>query len=252
MGAWDGIVGVGNEDNDDNDDNEDQGGRRFGAVVFDLDGTLVDTEALHLAASHHAARAVLGRDVSAAVARASLGYPLPVSMAIVARGAGCDPAEEPRVAPDLVTAFLAYYGAHQAEMVRLFPGVPSVLAELRRRGYRLALLSNKLRDWGRAEVDAVGLAPLLDLVVLLEDMPEPKPAAAAVAPVLAALDLAADRILLIGDGAADVGCAHAAGAAAAVALWGTAARDATVREALLALEPAYAFARPEDVLAYCP
>jgi phosphoglycolate phosphatase-like HAD superfamily hydrolase len=137
-------------------------------------------------------------------------------------------------------------------MVRPFPGVPAVLAELRRRGYPLALLSNKLRAWGRAELEDVGLAPLLDVVVFMEDMPEPKPAAAALDPVLAALALAADRILLIGDGAADVGCARAAGATAAVALWGTAGREPAARESLLALGAARTFEHPSDVLTYCP
>jgi HAD superfamily hydrolase (TIGR01509 family) len=224
-------------------------------VVFDLDGTLVDTEALHLAASHHAARAVLGRDVSAEVARASLGRPLPLSMAVIAGGAGDGPgdrAEVDTMVPALMDAFLAFYGAHQAAMVRPFPGVPAVLAELRRRGYPLALLSNKLRAWGRAELEDVGLAPLLDVVVFMEDMPEPKPAAAALDPVLAALALAADRILLIGDGAADVGCARAAGATAAVALWGTAGREPAARESLLALGAARTFEHPSDVLTYCP
>lgn len=229
-----------------------KGRQPFGAVVFDLDGTLVDTEALHLAASHHAARVVLGGDVSAEVARASLGRPLPVSMAVIAGGTGRDPAAAAQVAPDLVAAFLAYYGAHQADLIRPFPGVPAMLAELRRRDYPLALLSNKLRDWGQAELDSVGLAPLLDVAIFVEDMPAPKPAAAALDPVLASLGLAADRILLIGDGAADVGSARAAGAIAAVALWGTAGRESAAREALLALGAAYAFERPADVLTYCP
>jgi phosphoglycolate phosphatase-like HAD superfamily hydrolase len=86
----------------------------FEAIVFDLDGTLVDTTALHIASSHHAARVVLGRDVAMASVRASLGRPLPESMAVVARGAGLTAAADlARTVPALVTAFLAHYAAHQ-------------------------------------------------------------------------------------------------------------------------------------------
>lgn len=222
--------------------------RRFDAVVFDLDGTLIDTRALHVAASHDAARAVLGRDASEAIVDASLGRPLPDSMRVVARGMGvADGVEVERMVPALVASFLAYYAAHQREMVHPFSGVPAMLAELRRRGYPLALLSNKLRDWGRAEVAGMGLAPWFAVAVFAEDMPAPKPAAAALDPVLAVLGLPAARVLLVGDGAADIACARAAGAQAAAALWGGEAP-----EALLALAPDFTLRTLGDLLTLCP
>ncbi len=221
--------------------------RPFEAVVFDLDGTLVDTAALHIAASHHAARVALGHAVDEATIRASLGRPLPESMAVVAHGASMPAdAEFDRTVPALVAAFLDYYAAHQAELVRLFPGVPETLAALRRRGYLLGLLSNKLQDWGRTELDALGLAAHFAVTVFAEDMPTPKPAGAALDPVLAALGAPAGRILLVGDGAADIGTAQAAGACAAAALWG-----AVDPASLLALDPDYALRSMDELLALC-
>jgi phosphoglycolate phosphatase-like HAD superfamily hydrolase len=222
-------------------------GRSFDAVVFDLDGTLVDTTALHIAASHYAARAALRRDVSAQVVNESLGWPLPESMAVIARGAGLSsrPAAA-RATPRLIEAFLDYYAGHQDELARAFPGVPHMLATLRRCGYPLGLLSNKLRDWGRAELAALELAPYFAVTVFAEDMPAPKPAGSAFDPILAVLGQAPERILLVGDGVADVGCARAAGAKVAAALWGVA--DPAP---LLALAPDYALRSLDTLLALC-
>lgn len=223
--------------------------RRVDALAFDFDGTLVDTRALHMAASFHAAPAVLGRDVDVATVRASLGLPLPDSMRVIATGvigggaSSVDGAAIERAIPALVASFLAYYTAHQRRMVHLFPGVPETLAELRRRGYPLALLSNKLRDWGRAELADIGLAEQFAVTVFAEDMPVPKPSGAALAPVLAALGLPATRVLLVGDGAADIACARDAGAPVAAALWG-----AVAPTALLALKPDYILQTIGDVL----
>jgi HAD superfamily hydrolase (TIGR01509 family) len=222
--------------------------RQCDGLIFDLDGTLVDTAALHVAATHHAALAVLGRDIDTATVRASLGRPLPESMDVVARGAGLSAAvDRARLVPALVATFLDHYTAHEVDLVRLFPGVPETLAELRRRGYPLALLSNKLREWGRAELQALGLAGYFAVAVFAEDMPRPKPAREALAPALEALGLPARRVLLVGDGAADIGCARAAGARAVAALWG-----AVVPEELLALRPDYALQGIADLLDLCP
>lgn len=223
-------------------------GRRFDVVVCDLDGTLVDTAALHIASSHHAVESVLGREVTDETVHLSLGRPLPESVAVLARGAGiASDAEVARVTPPLITAFLDYYAAHQASFVRLFPGVAQTLATLRDRGYQLAVLSNKLRDWGRIEMDALGLAAQFAVSVFADDMPEAKPSGRALDPVLAALDVLPGRVLLVGDGAADMLCARAAGARSAAALWGALA-PGPLRD----LAPDYLLDAPQDLLAVCP
>jgi pyrophosphatase PpaX len=222
--------------------------RPFGAVVFDLDGTLVDTAALHVAASHHAALEVLGRDVDETTVRASLGHPLPTSMAVLARGAGlASEADVSRAVPALMESFLAYYRAHQDELVAPFPRVPATLATPQKRGYRLGLLSNKLRDWGRAELGTLGLAPYFAVTVFAEDMPAPKPAAAALKPVLGALRVGPSDVLVVGDSAADVECARAAGAVAALALWG-----AMGPTELPPVRPDYVLSAIEEILNLCP
>jgi phosphoglycolate phosphatase len=205
-------------------------------VVFDLDGTLVDTAGLHVAATQAAAEAVLGHAVAPDLVARSLGLPLQESMRLIS-------ADDAQVAP-LMAAFLRYYSAHEGEGAQLFPATIPTLTALQGAGMPLALLSNKLRAWGLAEIARLGLAPYFAQVVFAEDMPVPKPSPLALDPLLRTFALSAARVLLVGDSVGDLRCAQAAGALAGAALWGP--HDPAP---LLAAQPAYAFYRMDDILA---
>ncbi len=205
-------------------------------IVFDLDGTLVDTAALHVAATQAAAHAVFGMPAPAALVARSLGQPLPDSMRVVSDARGH--------IPELMVAFMEYYADHEGEAARCFAEAIPTLAALRDAGLPLALLSNKLRAWGQAEIARLGLLPYFARVVFVEDMPTPKPSGQALQPILTALGIPAARTLLIGDGLSDLHCARAAGALSGAALWGP--HDPVP---LLAAHPTYAFRAMGEVLA---
>jgi phosphoglycolate phosphatase len=205
-------------------------------VAFDLDGTLVDTAGLHVAATQAALRAVFGHAAPAALVARSLGHPLPESMAIVSDGRG--------QIQELMAAFLLYYADHADEGVLPFPDAIPTLAALRGAGVPVALLSNKLRVWGQAEIARLGLAPYLAAVIFMEDMPVPKPDPQALTPLLHAFRVVPARVLVIGDGLADLHCAQAAGALAGAALWGP--HDPAP---LVAAHPDYAFHQMREILA---
>ena len=158
-------------------------------VVFDLDGTLVDTAGLHVAATQAAAQAVLGHAVAPEVVARSLGQPLQESMHLIS-------VDEAQIAP-LMAAFLRYYTAHEGKGAQPFPAAIPTLTALRAAGVPLALLSNKLRAWGAAEIARLGLAPYFAQVVFAEDMPVPKPSPLALDPLLRAFALPPARVLLI-------------------------------------------------------
>src|SRR5262252_1953080 len=111
------------------------------ALVFDLDGTLVDS-APDL---HRCLNAVLAeqgrRPVSLADIRAMVGDG---AAKLVERGfADTGAAVEPAALPDLVQRFLRHYSAGRHALTRAFPGVVDTLAVLRERGYRLGVCTNK-------------------------------------------------------------------------------------------------------------
>jgi HAD superfamily hydrolase (TIGR01509 family) len=205
-------------------------------VVFDLDGTLVNTAGLHVAATQAAVRAVFGQEAPPTLVARSLGCPLPESMAIVSDGRGQIPA--------LMAAFLAHYADHEAAGAQPFADAIPTLMALHTAGMPVALLSNKLRAWGQAEIARLGLAPWLARAVFAEDMPLPKPDPQALAPLLHTFHVTPARVLVIGDGLADLHCAQAAGALAGAALWGP--HDPAP---LLAANPDYTFHQMREILA---
>lgn len=207
---------------------------RVTAVLFDLDGTLIDSYDLIAAAFREACRTVLGREPTEAEVTSRWGEPLPVRLAAV----------DPTRVPELAAAYAAAYERDHDRMAVVFPGVREMLAALAARGLKMGIVTSKRRRSTELAIARFGLAPYIAAAVSAEDTSAPKPAAE---PVLeAARRLGADvaAIGVVGDGAYDVQAARAAGARSIAALWGT--RD---REALLASGPDYVAERPEDVVA---
>jgi len=203
------------------------------AVLFDLDGTLIDSHGLIIASFQHALRTVLDRDVSADAAQVRWGQPLATRFAAVA----------PEHVGALVEAYTAHYDAHEATLASVFPGVPGMLDALVQRGQRLAVVTSKRRRAAAQALRVLGLAPWFATALGAEDAPAPKPAPDPVHEALRRLGVTAEAALMVGDGAFDVRAAKAAGVRSAAALWGT--RES---EALLACDPDYVVGSPGEVV----
>jgi len=109
----------------------------------------------------------------------------------------------------------AFRGARPPEG-RIYPDAPGTLAQLRRRGLRLALLTDNPPASQRMKLECTQLAPAFDAVVLTGELGTPKPARAAFAAAAQQLDLRPDELVMVGDhifrdtiGALDAGYAHA-------------------------------------------
>lgn len=178
------------------------------AVVFDLDGVLVDSLAVARAAFAAAYREVVGDG------------PAPVDEYCRYPG---------RYLPDVLrlmglpAAMAQPFARESNRLVHLVtpvPGVPELLAALRARGMGLAVATGRSGQRARLVLDQVGLWPLLDHVVGADEVPRPKPAPDIVRRALHLLGVSADRTLLVGDAPADLASARAAGVVAVAALWG--------------------------------
>jgi len=185
---------------------------RFRTILFDLDGTLVD----HFAAIHRSHSHTMVR----------LGLPAPTLARVrAAVGGGLENALAQLVGPARVAEALpiyrAYWDATLLDDVVLLPGARELLAALRARGVRTAVLTNKLGSSARLICEHLAIAPLLDAVVGAADTAWLKPAPALTRHVLAQLaaDAAAspepveraNDTLLVGDSPYDVQTAHQAG-----------------------------------------
>lgn len=204
------------------------------AVLFDLDGTLVDSFALIAASFAYAVREVLGREPTEEELYRRWGAPLRVRAHEVA----------PDRTEELVTAYERYYDARHHELLRPFPGVPEMLRALRAKGACLAVVTSKRRRRALQTLSALALSDLFGCVVAEDDVRNPKPAADPLYRALQQLGVPRERAWLVGDAPLDILAARAAGVRAIAALWGTRERDA-----LLALRPDYVATIPSDVLA---
>lgn len=185
-------------------------GARRRAVVFDLDGTLIDSlpDIVWSFRAAFEAEALPAPDEAAV--RARIGAPLEEMVAAFVADAG-------RVGP-VCDAYRRIYPRHFTERTRPFPGVREVLGELRRRGWALAVATTKRGEMARRLVEALGLDAHLDHVQGTDDMPH-KPAPDVVLRALAALD--AEGAWMVGDTVSDLQAGRAAGLRTYGVSWGT-------------------------------
>jgi phosphoglycolate phosphatase len=189
--------------------------KRPRAVLFDLDGTLVDT-APDLGHAANLVRAEAGlaplpvadyRPVASAGARGLLK---------VAFGIGPDHA----AFPARRESFLAHYRKHLARESRPFDGIELALGALEGRGVAWGVVTNKPQWLTDPLMEALGLARRSAVTLGAQDGLKPKPAPDALLRACAALKLNAADCVYVGDDRRDVDAARAAGMPVLAAAWG--------------------------------
>jgi pyrophosphatase PpaX len=192
------------------------------AVLFDFDGTLADTTELILRCYRHTMTTHLGDCPPDERWLAGFGTPLETQIALFARD------------EDEVAAMLETYKSHQRDlmeqMLEPFPGAVEAVAELDRRGVRLAIVTSRLRRATLRGLELCGLMDHFPVVVTPEDVENPKPHPDPVRMALERLGVSAERTWFVGDSPHDVVAGQAAGVRTAGALWGPFPR-ATLEEA---------------------
>ena len=207
---------------------------RYPAVLFDLDGTLIDSGAMILASMRHATRAVLRREIPDEQLLATVGGSgLREQMTVV----DADRADE------LVTAYREHNEPLHAEL-RGFPGVERVLAELRSGARKLGVVTAKRRATVELAFAVLPLGRFFDVVVGWDDSERHKPHPDPVLVGVERLGAEAAEAAYVGDSPFDVAAARAAGVFAVAVTWG----GIHPRERLEAEAPDAVVSRPEELL----
>ena len=177
-------------------------------IVFDLDGTLVDS-APDLAGALNALLAAEGLGpVSLATARAMIGHGARALLASGFAAAGRPLGESELTA--LFPAFIEQYRAQIADLSAPFPGVPAALDALARAGARLAVCTNKRTDLSLELLAAVGLADRFAAVVGPDRAPAAKPDPRHLLAAIEAAGGRMERSIMVGDSVSDAMAARAA------------------------------------------
>jgi len=178
------------------------------AVVFDLDGVLVDSiDTMRLAFQAAYAEVVGDGPAPFQTYLSHLGRHMPDILDIM------------RLPPELYPAFVRHSNA-LVHRVPASEGAERLLAELRGAGVRLAVATGKTRDRAEQVLDAVGLLGYLDVVCGSDEVRHGKPAPDIVLLALERLDARADEAVMVGDSVLDLQSGHAAGTCTVAALWG--------------------------------
>ena len=185
--------------------------RRLPALLFDLDGTLVDTLELILTSMRHAFGGRAGAPTDEQW-RVGIGTPLRTQLREFA--ANDDDVEE------LAASYRAHQKTHHDRLTVCYDGVVATLEALHARGHPMALVTSKAGDIAARSMAHVGLDRLMDVVISAESTARNKPHPEPVLLACERLGVAPADALFVGDSPHDVEAGKAAGARTVAALWG--------------------------------
>lgn len=178
------------------------------AVIWDLDGTLLDTPQVIVETAAHVLRALGRTEIDAAAIRAGIGLPLPVAL-----GGLLDAPPDSALVADAVERYRVHWRSVVNPRIRelVFPGVHAGLALLQRRGVRQAVATGKMQSGADTNVDIAGLRPFMEVVAGYDRVEHPKPAPDLALLVLHELGLSPADAVVVGDTTHDVLMAGGAG-----------------------------------------
>ena len=174
-------------------------------VVFDLDGTLIDSRADIANAANHALSSHGLATLSVPEISSFVGDGARVLLARAARLAPNAPELDP-----LLETFLAYYAAHPTDHTLLIPGAHEALTQLAH--LPLALCTNKPRAITDAVLANLRLPAHFSAIVAGGDVPKNKPDPQGLLQIARELSMQPSELVMVGDGPQDILCAKAAGA----------------------------------------
>ena len=177
-------------------------------IVFDFDGTLVDSYPLIEQAFAHVMQTHRLDSEARDLFRRSRGLPLPEQMRLIA--------------PDAWQDLVRTYRSVDAELghAQVFRGVPTLIKKLDRAGAPMGVVSCKRRALVEAELEAAGLRKYFDVVIGYEDVTPPKPAPDPLNAAVARLGLKKINTIYVGDSMVDLETGRAARVRTVLAAWG--------------------------------
>jgi phosphoglycolate phosphatase-like HAD superfamily hydrolase len=174
------------------------------AVLFDLDGTLADSEAL-IAEGIRLALAEHGYEVTFQRVMDILGPPMTEMVPILVGPVGAEEYQSIRA------AYVRHYHEVQLPNIQPLPGAPELLDMLQAAGVPLAVVTNKIEEGAYEQLDAMGWTPRFAAVIGADSAARPKPFPDPALLALERLGVPAEAAAFLGDTGADMECSKTAG-----------------------------------------
>jgi pyrophosphatase PpaX len=194
------------------------------AVLFDLDGTLIDSIGLLLECVHHTFE---GRTPAPTDDEWITGIGTPLRKQLAAYTTDDDEIEE------LANRYRIYQREHHDRMTCAFPGVTETLDLLERRGHPMGIVTSKSNEMMDRGLEWVGIMRHMKTRIGMDNAKKHKPDPFPVLMALEELGYSPDEAVFVGDSPHDIASGNAAGVISIAALWGP-----FTREQLTPLKPA--------------
>jgi pyrophosphatase PpaX len=186
------------------------------AILFDLDGTLVDTVPFILSGVRFAFEGY-GRCPTDAEWIAGIGTPLRVQLSAFARS--------PEDVEMLFARYRTFWLEHHDRLTKLFPGAAEAVETLSARGHPMAVITAKVEAGAERTLRHVGLRDRFQVVVAADTVERSKPDPMPVRHALERLGRHPEEAVMVGDSDHDLAAGRAAGTGTVGVLWGAAARS---------------------------
>jgi HAD superfamily hydrolase (TIGR01509 family) len=180
------------------------------AILFDLDGTLINSLPAYILSFQENIRATTGRMVSAEELRGRISIPTPQILAFYA-------------APQQIPAMIEHHNELMrlhADRIAFYPGVRAALASLHAAGLKLAVVTSQIAGELATTRAVLGLDECIDTWIHSDLVAHPKPAADPVLLALEQLGVQPGNALMVGDSIYDLRAGQAAGTRTAAVTWG--------------------------------
>ena len=208
---------------------------KINTVLFDFDGTLMNTNELIYNSWQHTFRTIKGTEGDPDMIKRSYGDILAKT---IAEFFPDYPQEE------AIEIYRSYQVGRFSDDIYPFPGMLELVRELKEKGYKVAVVTSRLRNTTLEGLNKYGLDEIVDAVITADECkahkPEPEPALMA----MRAMGSRAEETVMVGDSKYDIGCANNAGVTSVLVDWAVAIYD---REQEGIFKPDYTIAEAEDL-----
>lgn len=201
-------------------------------ILFDLDGTLIDTNELIIASFIHTFNQY-GKHITREQAIEFIGPPLKETLSIA----------DPDMADDMIETYRQHNVTNHDDYVTAFPNVSSTLKELLNKNIQLGVVTTKMRGTVEMGLQTTGLNNYFDTIVTLDDVTYAKPHPEPVVKAMTSLGARPETTLMVGDNSHDIEAGHNAGVKTAGVAW-----SLKGKETLLTYKPSYMLDDMHDLL----
>ena len=179
-------------------------------ILFDFDGTLVNTNDVILASWQHTYRHYLGHEMPVDHITSCFGEPLLLTME----------REFPGVNPQESADVYRQYQLENADkLVTIFPGIKELLADLKAAGYVLGIVTSRTRESALRYMDMFAITSYFSDLVTCDDTTVHKPNPEPILLAMSKLGASAEESIMIGDSPFDIKCANNAGVDSVMVNW---------------------------------